>query len=468
MNALGWPSVMAILALSLPLGCRQDLPVEYGKSGGQSGNASLNGLGALRRTIESAGWKTQDVRQLSPRLESLDAVVWQQGNVQRISPDVMDWFGEWLRRRPRTLVIVLPDLGSEREYWEAIADSVSPAERLERRRRLADRLATELTDSAFGPREEGLFVDGVWFTARQRLDGTPSWEILSRYGADDTGGPARPSAVIQVDPNHRASRPWLELLEEEWLPEPVDPRRLSLEPLVTNADGVPLAVRLATAEFDQDDDLDDEDDANGGSDLGESSVIVVAGGSLINNFAVARHEGPQGRELVRQLRSELIDVAGKPKGAVGFLLTSDDGLTIRGDREPTATTGMEWLTVWPLSLVTIHLAWIGIVACLILLPIFGRPRRLVEGSQGDFADHVHAVGLLMKRSGGEAVARERISEYFRRVRGETVGPWVLPEPLPPPPPVATQTRVDPPPIPPAVPPSEPPALPGGPTAKTSP
>ena len=34
----------------------------------------------------------------------------------------------------------------------------------------------------------------------------------------------------------------------------------------------------------------------------------------------------------------------------------------------------------------------------------------------------------MNNTGGEGYARARISDYMRRMRGETTGPWVLPEP----------------------------------------
>ena len=33
----------------------------------------------------------------------------------------------------------------------------------------------------------------------------------------------------------------------------------------------------------------------------------------------------------------------------------------------------------------------------------------------------------MNRAGGEQFARAKISEYLRRMHGETSGPWILPE-----------------------------------------
>ena len=36
----------------------------------------------------------------------------------------------------------------------------------------------------------------------------------------------------------------------------------------------------------------------------------------------------------------------------------------------------------------------------------------------------------MRRSGGETFARRKISDYMKRLRGETSGKWVMPEPKP--------------------------------------
>jgi hypothetical protein len=62
-----------------------------------------------------------------------------------------------------------------------------------------------------------------------------------------------------------------------------------------------------------------------------------------------------------------------------------------------------------------------------LWPTFGRPRNLDRTQQNDFGDHLDAVAALMNKAGGEDYARARISEYMKRMHGETSGPWVLPD-----------------------------------------
>jgi hypothetical protein len=158
--------------------------------------------------------------------------------------------------------------------------------------------------------------------------------------------------------------------------------------------------------------------------IGQSEVIVIAGGALINNFAVLKYERPQGRELVRRLITEMGQRTVNDPPRAGLIHSDSGGLEIDSeDEKPSVGVGSEWLTIWPISLVTLHLALIGVIACLVMLPIFGRARRDRDEASSDFADHIRAVAQLMRRTGGEPTARAKIRDYFRKIRGETAGPW---------------------------------------------
>lgn len=430
---------VAFAVLVSLLGCGRELSTEYGKSSGTEGLKSINGFGALRQSLELNGWKTRDIRQLSDRLQQLDAIVWIPTTATPPNRATLDWFAEWLRRQPRTLVYVLADPGSESEYWESIASLATPAQRLEFRRRAAARLAEEMTDKHWGTHGDDHYLDLTWFAARWRGEGTPVWEIvpqapiISNPAASVPAGgvPAAGSSATAAEP---AFNPFTGDSSESFFGDepptaPVDIDLLRMKPLAQASDGTPLAVRIDSQPAGPYEPTADGIFVRPPVGFAPSRVIVVAGGSLINNFAVGQHSQPQGRRLVRQLIQELGQNPNSDPPRVGFLVTGPQGVPIvqSGDEKPSTGSGSEWLTVWPLSLITLHLALIGIIACLIMLPIFGRPRRLREATSGDFADHIHAVAQLMKRTGGEAVARERISEYFRKVRGETTGPWVIAE-----------------------------------------
>jgi hypothetical protein len=181
------------------------------------------------------------------------------------------------------------------------------------------------------------------------------------------------------------------------------------EVLLSTSDGSPAIVRLTSGLW------------------GESEVIVVGSGSMVSNFSLTTPLG-------QQLAAKLIEQTGDQPGSMGVLSTAVGGAAVSDQAaEINAVTGMELFSVWPLSLIMLHLAVLGIVACMILLPIFGRPRESETASSTDFRDHIDAVAALMSRSGGEDYARRRVSDYMRRIRGETSGPWVMQETKPPPP-----------------------------------
>lgn len=418
---------LVLLTLTSLLGCGQDLPTEYGKTLGGEGLKSINGFGTLRESLELNGWRTRDIRQLSDRLQQLDAIVWVPTTATPPNLSTLDWFAEWLRSGPRTLIYVLADPGSESEYWESVAALATPAQRLELRRRAAARLAEEMTDKHWGTQGDDHYLDLTWFAARWRGQATPAWEIVPQVPPTSFGsvnGPAPATGPVYRPFTGDSSE---SIFGDDRPIQPVDIDLLRMTPLAHAEDGTPLAVRIDSEPARPYVPSSDGTFTSAPIGFAPSRVIVVAGGSLINNFAVAQHEQPQGRRLVRKLIQELGQSAQSSPPRVGFLVSGPQGVPIAqpGDDKPSTGSGSEWLTVWPLSLITLHLAVIGIVACLILLPIFGRPRPLRQSSTGDFADHIHAVAQLMKRTGGEALARERINEYFRKVRGETTGPWVI-------------------------------------------
>ena len=458
-----------LVALGLP-GCSRGLMPEYGNSKGTSGNKGINGFGALRKSFEANGWKARDVSRLSERLDSLDAIVWIPTTHQSYDAAAIQWVHDWLGDRPRTLIYILPDEGNLVRYWDKARELAPPEQRLEYRRRHAQSIS-DLMNGPYGygrsPVDE---IDRLWFKARMRRQERPRWEILSHSTAlstsptPTTGGPTYGAYNYAVD---WASEGY-ELADED----------LSMQPLASDSSGNPLAVRIFTpqktkpaesaaqtkvpddqvdifapdssanadadamAEVEDDweyeDWMDDQewmDEAQwdrmlrrrqGGYGIGESEIIVVAGGSTVTNFGIVTDEG---RDLAKQLLIESGKRVNATTPRVGFITSGFGGVPVSDSSgQPQLASGMELLTVWPLSIITIHLALMGIVVCLILLPIFGRPRKLKERTNSDFADHINAVGVLLHRSNGEQYARQRISEYFRKVRGETSGPWVMPLP----------------------------------------
>ena len=139
-------------------------------------------------------------------------------------------------------------------------------------------------------------------------------------------------------------------------------------------------------------------------------MITQGGGWLLNMGLV--HPGH------RDLAQRLIDVCGTPQAAAypsAVFLESDTNA-------PHETQGTErpyWLeafTVWPFNSILIHATVVGMVLCLAIFPIFGRPREDRVDGQSDFGRHVQAIGRLTAATGDEARARELRHAYWTMVK----------------------------------------------------
>lgn len=407
--------LIAMVILMSLSGCGQSLNTEYGKSRGFSADKSLNGFGALRRTYQSRGWSDQDVSRLNDRLGSLDAIVWMPTQRDTLHENAVDWFEDWFLEAPRTLVYIVPDGGCEVEYFAAARSFAPPEQQIEYRRRVARLQNQQLIERIDNSSIPGNRWFGLERVAHQsRIGGQLGvWnDELSKSLAKDIG------EACPVELTYKVIE--LSQLSSTTNPVTTSPSGTSTattsvgvstidiehEALLTAKDGSAAIVELTADEW------------------GESKVIVVSNGSLLSNFSLTTPFG-------QKLASLLIDETGVAGGNAGFLTTDYLGAIVSDvDPEINAQSGMELFTVWPMSLIMLHLAVIGFVACMILLPIFGRPRESELASPNDFADHLDAVAALMSRSGGEDYARRRVSDYMRRIRGETSGQWVLAEPVP--------------------------------------
>ena len=429
---------MLLAVLLVTAGCSRGLDTSYGPSSGFSGSRSLNGFGALRETFSSAGYQDRDLRRLSERMKRSRVIVWTPQTPAGIERKVTQWFENWFRTGSKTLVFIVPDSGSETEYWHNAAKIAPAKQRLEYRRRVAERKNLRMKWAM----NRGTIASNGWFTAvpklqvskRSKLDSS-EWDlasedpaiadqqILTEYillGKNEAKAAvaamkvkgAAAALVPGMGPNGPTgpSAPFT-------MPTTVTESHttVNFRPLLKTEAGDTVIAGVTSKRWNR------------------SRVIVVAGGSLLTNYSFIH-------ELNRDLANHVVkhcegDFDIKPPATrdspmAGFLTNSYLPISVSEKKDGVAkATGVELLTVYPLSLVTIHGVLLGFIACMIFLPIFGRSRRLKRVSNRRFGDHLDAVASLMTRSRGEKYARNRISQYMRRMKGETEGKWVLPEPV---------------------------------------
>lgn len=413
---------MLLCSTILLAGCSK-ISTDYGTSKGLKGRHSLNGFGALRTSYEQAAFRSRDVTRLTDRVRLADVIVWTPQLYGSIDTKVTNWFDRWLSGGNKTLVYIVPDSGSETDYWIDAGKLAPPAQRMEYRKRAArsinERMAWRLN--------RGAILSNGWFRIEPRQhrtalgDASGPWapDVLPQHG--ETGEISTEYLVAAFDADKEkvtaaaintatgtmgktgpASPGW-------WMNESTSPTSTPIDfQTVLRTEQRDAIIATVTSR-----------------QWKNSKIVVVAGGSLLTNYAFTR---PLNRRLAGKIIAES-KPNNQPTPLVGFLTSSWASVPVSETKPglPTAT-GMELLTVWPISLVTMHGVMLGLVICLMLWPIFGRARNIQRVKHSDFGDHIDAVATLMQKAKGEHYARARISEYFKRVHGETSGPWVIPDP----------------------------------------
>ncbi|MEM6688894.1 MAG: hypothetical protein AAF664_05670 [Planctomycetota bacterium] len=395
MKFVGILSMLLVLLVSSGCG---SLVTTYGVSTGSAGQKSLNGFGTFRLAIKQEGFRTRDLNRLSHRTRVFDAMVWTPSELDTISQENTRWFDSWLRQGDRTLIYILPDSGSELDYWADLIDKAKPEQTVEYRRRIAQARNKELKWSL--AREE--IAGNGWFIV-EPVVGDPKVELGVKpfsMAEHDAIVEAGVQGRFQFNPTGPASSGYWRQL----------PGEVGSSEIVFEAKGK-LGELVRVAEISS-------------PDWENSRVIVVGGGSQLTNYALSSEEGAS---LAADLISDLLErreqrVSGDPMAdrnypTVGFARTQYSDLPVSQYSGGTLKSpGLDVLTVWPLSLVTIHSLLLGLVVCLRLLPIFGRPKRLVLADTQDFAVHIDAVATMMQRGGGLLFARSRIQEFRRRFK----------------------------------------------------
>lgn len=416
--------ILAVICV-LSAGCHE-LTTDYGTSKGMTGRTSLNGFGALRGAYEQSGFDSRDVSRLTNRVSRSDVIVWTPKVNNIIDYKVTNWFDRWLKSGGKTLVYIVPDSGSEADYWIEAGQFAPPAQRMEYRKRAArainERMTWRLNRERWNSngwfeveplthRDASPIVAGSWRTELSDQEDPAmltSEFFVTEYNPPDPKQNPAPGGAVAAGPTMAGpTGPGANgfFIGGESTTTRTQTR---FRPLVRNADDKAIVAAIK-------------------SDSWKSSqIIVVGGGSLLTNFAMAHDVNQRLAGQLIEASAAAIPTRPDEEPMVGFLVSDWMPISVSETKPGVpVSSGMELLTVWPLSLVTMHGVMLGLVICLMLLPIFGRPQKVHVPEHTNFGDHLDAVAGLMTRSRGEDYARERVSEYFKRIRGETSGPWVI-------------------------------------------
>lgn len=414
--------IFSLAILVSLVGCgRPGNGVRYGESVGFDGVSGLSGYGTLRKLFQSQGYRTFTARSLSRSLDSMQVVVWTPDTNTPPSKVARDFFDEWLKggNGGKTLIYVGRDYNASGEYWKQMVErepvgSKTDAFVEEMLVRLED-VKLDLTEKVFArwfevdPNQLGSEVNGLRGAWAEGIDvsNTHIWTRIQlqplEKGSVDTGKDSAATATtsttnVDAGPTYgRATWSPEELENIEYEEQLLIPES---EVLLSSDDGRTLVFRLTSERWPK------------------SQIIVICNGAFLTNGGLVPKEH-------RKLAGRLVDVCGDNEKAA-FLVSGRNGPYLNDSEDPSYDSkGLEMFTVWPINLIVIHLALLGIIYCFAVFPIFGRPSRLKEREKSDFGQHVEAVGNLLARTRSEDFARERISDYFKIVRKESKHPWII-------------------------------------------
>jgi hypothetical protein len=380
-------AVMVCLAIWITAsGCRPtNIDAVYGRRRGNPGSESVNGTAVLAELFELADHRVVTWRRLSPKLDQFQTIVWFPDDFAAPTQEQRKFLEKWLvDRAGRTLIYVGRDYNAAIAYWQKVQPQAPANQALEVARRLATVQAVHDRDRAEMPQRETC----DWFTMRRDAMRQTAGKLSGPWAAGVDGSKCDMELNGRLEiPNEKEKKQWLDRLDEGPLRQPPKYEKLLA------CDGELAAGRITLTNWNT------------------SQLIFVANGSFLLNLPLVNHEH-------RKIANHLIVSCGNP-GKVAFLESGKGGPPVY-DKEPGANspTGFEVFTVWPLGVILVHLTALGILACVSLFPVFGRPRELTARTSSDFGQHIEALGELLEKTGDREYAVQRLQTYHEHVRRE--------------------------------------------------
>lgn len=352
-------SFAGFLNLLILAGCNSSsLNDDYGKRRG----AGLNGLSVLSEMYRQQGSRVVAWKRLSPKTQKQDTIIWAPTDYAGLTTDQIEFFEDWfVNGTDRTLIIINHDYDAAIGHWQSLLDRATGQQAIEIRRRLA------FAESKYRRQaQDDDLPDCRWFDMKPR----------DRSGwADDLGGKWSDS----INPNNAR----IYLGAALTFPK----KGYDVEHLLLDDDH-PVVSRLTHPNW---------HDGN--------KVIVLANGSMLFNQPLVNHEN-------RKIAALVLEESDNPR-RVMIIEGASDAVPIR-DTDASAPLMLQAFTIWPINFLLIHATLLGILFCISVYPIFGRPREIANENISDFGKHVAAYGDMLQRTGSASYVQDRI-RHFREI-----------------------------------------------------
>lgn len=403
--------LLSMLAVCLfLLGCGQaKLDDTYGRRRGL-GAASVAGTSVLSEMIEQRGAQVGTWSRISPKLEQYDVIFWFPDDFYPPTMEQRIALDRWLLNGvERTLVYVGRDFDAVTAYWKSVLPDVKAEQWEDASNRMARSKAfyESKRQQAMG---ESKYAR--WYTVKgdlppatvEKLSSDAGWDQGINVKKVDLRVESRLSKPVEDDLKQKPTTKgpvktpvftWeIEKWEAEQYQRMMD-RTIPESRVLLGSNAGPLVRQVADPRW------------------GDSQVLVVTNGSFLLNLPLVNTEH-------RKLASRLLDEASVDDRQVVFLESGPDGPPVYHEEpEDSAPTGLELFTVWPIGMIMLHLLGLGVLACFVLFPNFGRARGLPQQSPSDFGQHISAVGELLSHTKSQDYVTEQLQNYHLVVRRES-------------------------------------------------
>jgi hypothetical protein len=359
-------AALAMLVAVLPLalaGCSAQFDPTYGRTSESYINTSVNGTDVLAAMLTEAGFEVSARAILmTSSMQRVETIVWFPNDIHAPSEEVCLWFDEWLAGgENRTLVYVGRGFDAEPLYFRKMAPGVSKDQQRFYRQQVSS---------------QG--------TVRPRL--IPDSKMQCEWFSIDWPEPEGPVTSL--------AGPWSQGIDvakaEVYLSDKFN-THLSTRVLLSTS-GKPLVTQI-------------RDPAWGGG-----RIIAISNGSFLLNMTLVNHEN-------RKLAGKLVDAL-RPSGPLVMLQSGPGGPPIDPPAGGSALARL--FGAWPLNIILLHCAVLGIIFCFARWPIFGRPKTPPAEILSDFGKHVQAVGQLMQRTRDRSYAMAQLPADPERAKAEAV------------------------------------------------
>jgi hypothetical protein len=474
------------LSIVLFVGCDRIPGEKYGVSQ-EDEKESLAGLNVLQELFSQSGRRTVEVDRLSPRLQRFGTIVWAPDTFSPPTPEQCAWIDNWLSNNPQAIFIYVGrDYMPGSDYWQLASESVPENMRLPYLKQAARSSADEDNDiinrGVQTPELSRWFIRQPSLLARTReevfsqteIDQSLSCELTRRallvpitdsseqdlqanFGKELRSQVESDIAVIVEQLKEKETQGWKdeidfrppssydtsedastirELAEKDFqdlkeaeklkqppntlhspipltpAPQVVDSERekkldsiaanrlaeLEMQPLYRSTDGTPLIYEILDPSW------------------GDSRLIVVNNASLCCNYALADADR-------RRVTMSIIERSREDSRAA-FLSVPNP--VLRYASPPSNDPfGLALFTIYPLNIILIHCLLLGIVALIVMWPIFGRPQAIPERNTTDFGRHIEAFGQLLRKTRDRTYALQMVGRYHREIKKDNSSEWSM-------------------------------------------